>query len=89
MKIMMIPGPRNEELIEKTRVAVYACQANGDDNYSVIVDLMKEYGESEIYDALYYVCDNAEAKLTEQANYFFDQIHYDDPYEFIDLMISA
>ena len=89
MQIMIIPGPRNEELIEKTRAAVYACKANEDDDYSIIIDLMKEYGESEIFDALYYVCDDADVKLTEQANYFFDEIHYDDPHEFIDLMIRT
>ena len=88
MRIMMIPGERNEELIEQTLAAIDTCKANDDSDYGPIITLIEQYGVEEVYDALYYACSEGDAKLTEQANYFYDQICYDEVDEFIDLMIG-
>ena len=54
MKIMMIPGERNEELILKVREAAAECRA--DENSDAIDILIDEYGLVDVFDALYYAC---------------------------------
>lgn len=92
MKIMMIPGERNEELILKVREAT-ATFLN-DDNmeneeyFDVIDTFIDEYGTDAVYDALYYNCENKEEMLQDQADYFCYLLFNDEVKYYISRMVG-
>lgn len=82
MKVVLIPGPRNEELIAEILEAKARLAADPDND-----ELMLEWGEfvdycacqgDEYMDALYYACENGDEMLAEQAEYFHDCLLYDE-----------
>lgn len=84
MKIMMIPGERNEELILKVHEATVECHA--DENSDVIDILIDEYGLVDVFDALYYACENGDKMLRQQADYFLDLLYCDEANSYISRM---
>ena len=64
MKVVLVPGPRNEKLISLIK---YAKEANPDEAW----EALQEYEVTEEYmDALFYACQNGEEMLREQCEYF-------------------
>ncbi len=86
MKIKMIPGPRNEELILKVREAIADCRA--DKNSAAIYDLSIEYGLVEVFDALYYACENREEMLQDQTESLLDWLYCEETDYYISRMIG-
>ncbi|MBQ8506942.1 MAG: hypothetical protein IJ466_05895 [Clostridia bacterium] len=84
MKIMMIPGERNEELILKAREATAAYLA--DENSDAIDNLIDEYGLVDAFDALYYACENGEKMLRQLTDYFLDLLYCDEANSYISRM---
>ena len=84
MKIMMIPGERNEEMILKVREATAACRA--DENSEALDNLIDEYGLVDVFDALYYACEDREEMLRQQADYFLDLLYCDEANYYISRM---
>ena len=78
MKIMMIPGTRNEELIAKMKELR---EKDYDEMYDYFVGLIADYGESVAYDTLYYACEDGDEMLASQAAYF-EQMPFDDEREY-------
>jgi len=84
MKIMMIPGERNEELILKVREATAACRA--DVNSDALDNLIDEYGLVDVFDAMYYACENRDEMLQQQTDYFLDLLYCDEADYYISRM---
>lgn len=78
MKIMMIPGTRNEELIAKMKELR---ENDYDEMYDYFEELIADYGESVAYDTLYYACEDGDEMLESQAAYF-EQVLFDDEREY-------
>ena len=81
MKIKMIPGEYNAELVEKIRaLAENLDSANSDefDAMEMLGDLQEEYGRGALMDGLYYACAARDAKLADQELYFDDQLYGDE-----------
>lgn len=86
MKIMMIPGERNEELIAKMKELR---ENDYDEMYDYFDELISDYGESVAYDTLYYACEDGDEMLAshaaifeymlfnEEKEYYFERMHYD------------
>ena len=96
MKIMMVPGERNEELIQQVREATAALRNEEgceDSEYyecfEVINDLIDEYGLTEMFDALYYVCENRDEMLQDQTDYFCHLLHNDEANYYIGRMTGT
>ena len=81
---MMIPGERNEELILKVREATTACRA--DENSDAIDNLIDEYGLVDVFDAMYYACENRDEMLQQQTDYFLDLLYCDEADHYISRM---
>ena len=82
MKVLLVAGPRNEELIREILDAKARLTADPDDD-----ELMYEwmqfvsdcaYKGDEYMDALYYACENGDDMLAEQARYFHDCLLHDE-----------
>ena len=86
MKIMMIPGERNEELILKVHEATAACRA--DENSDALDNLIDEYGLVDVFDAMYYACENRDEMLQQQTDYFPDLLYCDEVDYYISRMTS-
>ena len=67
MKIMMIPGERNEELIAKMKELR---ETDYDEMYDYFDELIADYGESIAYDTLYYACEDGDEMLASHAANF-------------------
>ena len=67
MKIQMIAGPRNEELITKMKELR---ENDYDEMYDYFDELIADYGESVAYDTLYYACEDGDEMLASQTAYF-------------------
>ena len=84
MKIMMIPGERNEEQILKVReaTATYYDDDREDfeyDEYRDVMDnLIDEYGLEAMFDAQYYACENGAKMLQDQTDYFTERLYEDE-----------
>lgn len=76
MKVVLIPGPRDEELIFEIRKAKETME------HEEYIDYMKELAASgeEYIDAMYYACNNRDVMLEEQAKYFYDCLLNDESY---------
>lgn len=83
MKVILVPGQRDEALISKVKVL---CDNHDDSN--AIYDLIDEYGVDAVYDALYYACENRDAMLADQTLYFQGCLYYDEQKYYIDRMIG-
>ena len=84
MKIMMIPGERNKELILKVREATAACRA--DENSDALYNLIDEYGQVDVFDALYYACEAGEKMLQQQTDYFLNLLYSEESDYYISRM---
>ena len=84
MKIMMIPGERNEELILKVREATAACRAN--ENSDALDNLIDEYGLVDVFDAMYYACENRDEMLQQQTDYFLNLLYCEESNYYISRM---
>lgn len=84
MKIMMIPGERNEELILKVHEATVACCT--DEISEALDDLIDEYGLVDVFDAMYYACENRDEMLQQQTDYFLDLLYCDEADYYISRM---
>lgn len=84
MKIKMIPGKYNAELVEKIKVLVADFDSAHSDEFDAIEMLeylQEEYGKEELIDGLYYACAASDVKLEDQEKYFYDQLCGDEyPY---------
>lgn len=78
MKVVLIPGPRNEELIEKVREA----KMNGE----CIWDICES--SSEVFDALYYACECGDMMLENQAKHFQNCLLNDETEYYVERMFS-
>jgi len=96
MKIMMIPGERNEELILKVREATAplhneeGCEdSEYHECFEAIDNLIEEYGLVEMFDALYYACENRDEMLQDQTSYFNDLLYCDEVNYYIGRMTGT
>lgn len=66
MKVVLIPGPRDEELIAEMLEAKSRMYSEEWEEY-----LLECASQGDEYmDAMYYICENGEEMLEEQAQYF-------------------
>jgi len=86
MKVILVPGPRNEELIReilefkaKTAAAQDFESFESSVEWIGYVDACASMGD-EYMDALYYACENGDEMLEEQGRYFHDCLLYDEKY---------
>lgn len=84
MRIMMIPGERNEELILKVREATALLRK--DETSEALDHLIDKYDIVTVFDALYYACDNGKEMLQEQTDYFLDLLYCDEAQHYISRM---
>lgn len=66
MKVVLIPGPRNEELIAEMLEA--KSRMDGEEWEEYLLECASQ--GDEYMDAMYYICENGEEMLEEQAQYF-------------------
>lgn len=82
MKVMLFPGPRNEELISLIKKVK---DANNDEAW----ELLDEYeGTEEYLDALFYACECGEEMLREQTEYFQWLLLNEENEYYIDRMLA-
>lgn len=85
MRIQMIAGPRNEELIAKMKEL-------RENDYEAMEEyfeeLISDYGESVAYDTLYYACQCGDEMLASQAAYFEYLLFNDEQQYYIDRMLK-
>jgi len=85
MKIMMIPGERNEELIAKMKELR---ENDYDEMYDFLDELICDYGESVAYDTLYYACECGDEMLASQTAYFECMLFNDEREYYIERMLN-
>ena len=78
MKIKMIPGEYNAELVEKIKALAADFDSDEFDAMEMLDDLQEEYGRDALMDGLYYACAAKDAKLADQELYFDDQLYGDE-----------
>lgn len=83
MKIMMIPGKRNEELIAKMKELR---EIDYDKMYDYFDELIADHGESVAYNTLYYACGDGDEMLASQAAYFENMLFNDEQEYYIKRM---
>ena len=83
MKVMLVPGPRNEELIAE--ILKNKATMDEEDWWGYVHDLVADH-EEDNFDALYYACENGDAMLEDQATYFHDCLLWDERYYYADRM---
>lgn len=72
MKVVLVPGPRNEELIrEIKRMKIELSSEEWEEYVCELVEQGDEY-----FDALYYACENGAENLETQARYFHELLLY-------------
>ena len=87
MKIMMIPGPRNEELIAKVQAVKPFLRA--EDGYDdLLYVLCEEYDCNALLDALYYVCENREEQLKDWEDCMLCELEGGDMDYFVEHMLG-
>lgn len=84
MKIMMIPGERNEELIAKMKELR---ENDYDEMYDYFEELIADYGESVAYDTLYYACEDGDEMLASQTAYFEQMLFNDEREYYVERML--
>lgn len=83
MKVVLVPGPRNEELIRE--ILKNKATMSEEEWYAYACDLVADHDEAN-FDALYYTCENGDAMLEDQASYFHDCLLWDEYYCYADRM---
>ena len=71
MKVNLVPGPRNEELIEYVR-KIFELDRNSEefeDAYAELYGYIKEPNASDMMDAMYYASECREAGVENQEKY--------------------
>ena len=84
MKIMMVPGARNEEVIAKMKELR---ENDYDEMYDYFDELIYDYGESVAYDTLYYACEDGEEMLASQTAYFEYMLFNDEREYYVERML--
>ncbi len=84
MRIQMIAGPRNEELIAKMKELR---ENDYDEMYDYFDELICDYGESVAYDTLYYACEDGDEMLTSQTAYFEYMLFNDEREYYVERML--
>lgn len=90
MKVKLLPGPRNEELIEYVR-NLLALDRDSEEWYDAYGDLyghIKEADASDMMDALYYASEYREAALADQEKYLNWLMTHEEYGYFLDRMIG-
>lgn len=86
MKVCIVPGPRNEEVIERMRGLLTHTDKTALDGYLELLSYKNTPEASAMLDALYYASQTGEAGLKDQEAYF-DWLLMDDEFNyFIDRM---
>ena len=86
MKVTIVPGPRNEELIERVRRMLKCEEQNTLDEYLELISHKNTPEASAWLDALYYASQTGDAGLKDQESYF-DWLLLDDDFNyFVDRM---
>lgn len=70
MKVKLVPGPRNEELIERIRRLIKSKDQVALDGYLELLSYKRTPEASAFLDALYYASQTGEAGLKDQEEYF-------------------
>ncbi len=83
MRVVLVPGPRDEELIAE--ILKNKATMDEEDWWEYVHDLVSEHEEGN-FDALYYACENGDAMLEDQATYFRDCLLWDERYYYADRM---
>lgn len=82
MKIVLVPGPRNEKLISLIKKVK---DANTDEAW----EMLEEYeGTEEYLDALFYACECGEEMLREQTEYFQWLLLNEEDEYYVDRMLA-
>ena len=76
MKVVLIPGPRNEELIAEMMEAKSRMDAEEWEEY--LTDCVCQ--GDEYMDAMYYICENGDEMLEDQAAFFHERLLEDEKY---------
>ena len=76
MKVVLIPGPRDEELIAEILEAKSKMDADEWEEY--MIDIVCQ-GDAYM-DAMYYACENGDEMLEDQVAYFHERLIYDEKY---------
>ena len=76
MKVVLIPGPRNEELIAEMLEVKSRMDAEEWEEY--MTDCVCQ--GDEYMDAMYYICENGDEMLEDQAAYLHERLIYDEKY---------
>ena len=78
MKIVLVPGPRNEELVQEILKKKLEFTEDEEAWVDYVTDLV--WLGDEYFDALYYACENGDEMLEEQAKYFHERLLDDEKY---------
>ena len=70
MKVVLMAGPRNEEMIREIHEKKATLAAEDWMDYCI----SNAYLGDEFFDALYYACENGDEMLADQAHYFHEQL---------------
>lgn len=82
MKVVLVPGSRNEELINRIKQIKTAYP---DEAW----EQLQEYEETEeFFDALFYACENGEEMLQEQMEYFQYALMHEENEYFVQRMLA-
>lgn len=86
MKVKLVPGPRNEELIERIRRLIKSKDQVALDGYLELLSYKNTPEASAFLDALYYASQTGEAGLKDQEEYF-DWLLFEEEFNyFVDRM---
>ena len=79
MKVVLVAGPRNEEMVREIREMKETLSA---EDWMEYCSSNAHLGD-EFFDALYYACENADEMIQEQAQYFHDLLLWDEAGYFV------
>ena len=84
MKIKMIPGEYNAELVEKVKNIKLQ-----PDYEEELEDLEAAYGKDALMDALYYACETRDERLADQEAYFQQQLTDEEFSYFVERFLAS
>lgn len=84
MKIKMIPGEYNAELVEKVK----SIKLHSDHEEELEV-LEAAYGKDALMDALYYACETRDERLADQEAYFQQQLTDEEFAYFVERFLAS
>ena len=84
MKIKMIPGEYNAELVEKVKnIKMHS------DHEEELEALEAAYGKAALMDALYYACETRDERLADQEAYFQQQLTDEEFSYFVERFLAS